>query len=518
MKSDFLETCRPYEIYPVSFYDSNGDGVGDLRGIIEKLDYLEQLGINLIWLNPCYKSPFRDGGYDISDYYTVDPRFGTNEDIRELFEKAKQRGIRILMDLVMGHTSDQHPWFQESQKIEKNDYSDRYIWNNQTFPMNDARYGIFLCGNAERENSYRINYYAHQPALNYGYYKVKQDWQTPWNSETALRNQDIITDVAKYWLKMGAAGFRVDMAGDMVKGDGSAKRGNIALWNRVIGEVKRDYPDAIFLPEWDNPAQTVGKSSFDLATMWVGFLVTIGNQLNISPHVYFTKEGRGGLLPFLIYLRYQLRHVKNRGYVCAMPSCHDHGRVNRGYTDDELKVIQAFFRLMPLVSFCYMGEELGVPTRKVASRDGGYARTSARTPMQWDNGTNLGFSTAEEIYLPVEGDPNTHHTVAAQEDDPESLLNTVRTLNQIKAAYPCFRASAAFHVRKLGRGRGYPFIFERKSGASRGIVIISPEEKQYTVNLRRYGVDGSYRVFCSGGMCAQGRFQTSGPAFAVFVK
>lgn len=516
MKSDFLESCRPYEIYPVSFYDGNGDGIGDIRGIIEKLDYLKSLNINLIWINPFFESPFRDGGYDITDYYKIDSRFGTNEDAAELFKKAEEKGIKIMLDLVVGHTSDKHPWFIESSKAEKNEYSDLYIWNNQEAPFADNKYGNFICGCSERANSYRINYYAHQPALNYGYYKVKEDWQISYKSATALKNQDRVIDIIKFWLKLGANGYRVDMAGEMVKNDVKAK-GNTFLWNRIIGKVREEFPEAIFIPEWSNAAQSKGNNGFDMYCLWSGFLIQYDNSLKLG-NVYFTKEAKKSLVPFLLFLKAMTNRTKGKSYINLILSCHDCGRLNSGYSDAELKVIHAFSRTMPLITFCYMGEELGIPNREVKSRDGGYSRTMSRTPMQWTNGKNLGFSSAEEIYLPVEENKDTEHTVEKQDADPDSLLNAIREINNIKEKYSCFNVSSKFKVLKLGGMRGYPFVFERKNGLSRGVVVISPESKSNKINLKKYGINGSYNSFYSGGKLNEGIFITEGPSFAIFYK
>ena len=122
-----------YEIYPQSFYDTNGDGIGDFNGIIEKLDYIKSLGCNALWINPCFDSPFKDAGYDVRDYKKVAPRYGTNNDLYRLFGEAHKRGIRVLLDLVPGHTSEEHEWFRQSQKAEKNEYSNRYIWTDFCF-------------------------------------------------------------------------------------------------------------------------------------------------------------------------------------------------------------------------------------------------------------------------------------------------------------------------------------------------------------------------------------------------
>lgn len=207
MSCDWLDSAVFYEVYPTSFYDSDADGIGDIPGIIEKLPYIAQLGCTAIWLNPCFCSPFRDGGYDITDYYRVDPRFGTNEDLKRLFDAARANGIRVLLDLVMGHTSDRHPWFLESCKDEQNEFTQAYIWADHL----DAEHGApqFLGGLSERPHMYKVNYFASQPALNYGYYRPKAAWQSAMDSPAALQNRRRLIDVCCFWLEMGAAGFRL---------------------------------------------------------------------------------------------------------------------------------------------------------------------------------------------------------------------------------------------------------------------------------------------------------------------
>ena len=138
---EWLEKAVFYEIYPQTFYDSNGDGIGDLNGIRQKLDYLQSLGITAVWLNPCFESPFMDAGYDVSDYYKVAPRYGTNDDLRLLFAEARLSGIRILLDLVPGHTSIEHPWFKASCRPERNPYSDYYIWTDSVWAWNAPTWG-----------------------------------------------------------------------------------------------------------------------------------------------------------------------------------------------------------------------------------------------------------------------------------------------------------------------------------------------------------------------------------------
>ena len=149
---EWLKDAVFYEIYPQSFYDSNGDGIGDLQGIIARLDYVKSLGCNAIWLNPIYDSPMKDAGYDVRDYKKVAARYGTNEDAKALFEACHKKGIHVLMDLVPGHTSDEHPWFRASQKAESNAYSDRYVWTEGAFQ--GIADHLYVAGASERDACY----------------------------------------------------------------------------------------------------------------------------------------------------------------------------------------------------------------------------------------------------------------------------------------------------------------------------------------------------------------------------
>ena len=166
-----LKDAVIYHIYPLTYADSNGDGIGDLNGIRSKLDYIAECGFNCIWLSPCFSSAWEDGGYDITDFYSIDPRFGTNADMKSLLDEAHSKGIRVLLDLVAGHTSDKHPWFKASSQAERNQYSDYYIW---TEGKPAKKPGPKFVDNQHPRNGYFIrNFFEIQPALNYGYYKPK---------------------------------------------------------------------------------------------------------------------------------------------------------------------------------------------------------------------------------------------------------------------------------------------------------------------------------------------------------
>ena len=198
-----------YQIYPQSFADSNGDGIGDLNGIESKLDYLAWLGVNTVWLNPCFASPMRDAGYDVSDYYAIDPRYGSRDDLAKLVDSASRKGIRVLLDLVAGHTSDQHEWFVRSA----DDPADhRYVWADRQAPG-------FQPSPGRRQGFYLPNFFPVQPALNFGYGRMNdaEPWRQPVDAPGPRENRQALRDIMDYWLGTGIAGFRVDMASSLVK-------------------------------------------------------------------------------------------------------------------------------------------------------------------------------------------------------------------------------------------------------------------------------------------------------------
>ena len=175
-----------YEIYPQSFYDSNGDGIGDFEGIIQKLDYIKSLGCNALWINPCFDSPFKDAGYDVRDYKLAASRYGTNDDLFRLFGEAHQRGIRVLLDLVPGHSSEEHSWFKASrQENPSPEFKNRYLWTESWFSWGDDGFKL-IAGEAERDGCYVINFFKCQPAFNYGVLNPWKPWQLPLIIRTAL--------------------------------------------------------------------------------------------------------------------------------------------------------------------------------------------------------------------------------------------------------------------------------------------------------------------------------------------
>ena len=232
---DWAKNAIFYQIYPQTFYDSDGDGIGDLKGIISKLDYVKSLGVDAIWFNPFFDSPFNDAGYDIRDYYKIAPRYGTNDDARLLFEEAHKRGLRVIFDYVISYTAIDHPWFVASQKQEPNKYSNYYIWTETNWvdpPMEFA--GQFVKGYGQRNGQFMRNFYWCQPALNFGFANPdpNQKWQLPTNHPDVMAMREDLKNVLRFWMDMGADGFRADMAGALVKT--RRVRGNEQFFNSCL--------------------------------------------------------------------------------------------------------------------------------------------------------------------------------------------------------------------------------------------------------------------------------------------
>ena len=263
---DWLKDGVIYQVYPSSYKDSDGNGIGDIRGVISKLDYIESLGVRAIWFNPLFVSGWIDGGYDVIDFYRVDPRFGTNNDLVELIEKAHARGIKVMLDLVAGHTSDKHPWFLQSAQDSNLQYSDYYIWSDRLpdakaerdleTMLKDPNYmqntlGKWMKSEYPRNRYYYKNFYACQPALNYGY--ANPDPAHPWEQGVndpgpkAVRQE--LKDIIAFWYGKGVDGFRVDMAASLVKNDRDKKE-IMNLWREVREWSDANYPDHVLMAEW----------------------------------------------------------------------------------------------------------------------------------------------------------------------------------------------------------------------------------------------------------------------------
>jgi glycosidase len=479
----WLEKAVFYQIYPQSFYDSNDDGIGDIPGIIEKLDYIASLGVNAVWINPCFVSPFDDAGYDVADYYQVAPRYGTNDDLVRLFTEAKQRNIRILLDLVPGHTSSEHAWFKESMKHEQNPYTDYYVWNNSIWEPPQPDLPI-IRGLAQRNAAYIVNFFAIQPALNYGFAQTdpQYPWMQPVDAPGPQQVRQEIKNVMKFWLDLGASGFRVDMAMSLVKRDPD-KVETARFWRWIRDWLDEAYPEAMIVGEWGNPTQSIPAgfhSDFLLGFNcpgWVSLFRKRGQGHWRDPYAwsFFDESGHGDIRGFLDEYMSHLEASKDKGYIALITGNHDETpRLANGRDTALLKLVYLFLLTMPGTPFIYYGDEIGMRSLDLPSKEGGYERTGARTPMQWSEAANAGFSSAaeEDLYLPIDPSPE-HPTVEAQDSDPDSLLNRVRSLIKLRQSYTALDADAEFHTVYAVSGK-LPFVYTRVKDGQRLLVAINP--------------------------------------------
>ncbi|MCR4578882.1 MAG: hypothetical protein K5681_00900 [Treponema sp.] len=470
---NWLDEAIFYEIYPQSFCDSNGDGIGDFNGIISKLDYIKNLGCNAIWMNPCFESPFGDAGYDISDYYKAAPRYGSNEDLQRLFELVHSRGMHILLDLVPGHTSIEHPWFKKSMQAEKNEYSDRYIWTSSVW---EEPQGIAcIRGISERNGAAAVNFFSHQPALNYGFYKKTRPWQQTADQEGPKSTLEEMKNIMRFWLNKGCDGFRVDMAGSLVKNDENGK-GTIELWQKVRTFLDAEYPEAKLISEWGEPDKSL-KGGFHM-----DFLLHFGpshyNDLFRCKEPFFSSRGKGDAGLFVKNYIENYEKTKGQGLICIPSGNHDMDRLAHNLQDEELKIAFAFLLSMPGAPFIYYGDEIGMRyVENLHSIEGGYERTGSRSPMQWNSSANAGFSTAEaeKLYIPI--DPSEDRpTVENQIQDADSLYNEIRKLIGIRRNTPALQNTARIDFVFTGKNK-YPLAYLRGNGKERILVVINPSKE-----------------------------------------
>ncbi|HPR33856.1 MAG TPA: alpha-amylase family glycosyl hydrolase, partial [Prolixibacteraceae bacterium] len=488
-----------YQIYPQTFYDTNGDGIGDLNGIIEKLDYVKSLGADAIWLNPFFESPFYDAGFDISDYYKVAPRYGTNDDAKRLFEEAHRRGIKVLFDYVISYSSIEHPWFKESAKQEPNKYSNWYIWTDNTWinPPDEFK-DSFIKGYSRRNGQYMRNFYWSQPALNYGFAKPDKPWMLPTDHPDVLAMREEMKNILRFWMDMGADGFRADMAGALVKNaniqgndqffntrDEATKK----FWQEIRQLMDTEYPGSFMIAEWSGPKDALDNAFHADFFHWFNGYNDLTQKeswriLNgcSEGHSFFDKEGKGNIRAFLDSYMEQYEATKDKGYISIPLGNHDNARINVNRSDKELELIYAFGLTIPGLPFIYYGNEIGMrQLYGLPNVEGAYPpRSGNRTPMQWAPEKNLGFSTAdaEKLYLPVDPAPNAPN-VADQENKPYSLLNKFRALAELKENEPALAAYAEF-VPVYAKTNKYPFVYARANDSEVILCFFNPANRYET--------------------------------------
>jgi maltose alpha-D-glucosyltransferase/alpha-amylase len=482
-----------YQIYPQTFYDSNGDGVGDLEGVIQKLDYVKSLGVKAIWLNPFYESPFRDAGYDVTDFYKVAPRYGTNDDAKRLFAEVHKRGMHIIIDYVPSYTSIDHPWFKASCDPKPNKYTNWYVWTGSTwFPGMDQYRASFIQGYCERDGMFMNNFFWHQPALNYGYAHPdpNQPWQLPVDHPDVLALKEEMKNVMRFWLNLGCDGFRCDMAGSLVKNDDGTE--NAKYWKTVRDFLDREYPGTFTVAEWSYPKDAVNKGGFNADFFhWFNGYDDLFQKEKIrnashDGHSFFDSEGKGDISHFLELYLDQYDGSKDRGYIAVPFGNHDLERIkNNGRTDKDIAVIFAFMLTLPGTPFMYYGDEIGMKQLDgLPHIEGSYmGRAGDRTPMQWNAGLNKGFSTVspEKLYRAVDASADAPN-VASQEKNPNSLLNKVKELIRLHNTEPALRAYSEF-VPVYAQKDAYPLAYVRANGKDRLLVVLNPANRDVVASF-----------------------------------
>ena len=500
-----------YQIYPRSFSDSNGDGLGDLPGIIARLDYLAGLGIDAIWLSPFYPTPDKDFGYDISNYLDVDPRFGSLADFDRLLAEAHRRNIRVVLDLVLNHTSDQHPWFQESRSSRDNPRRDWYIWRPPSSGGNGRRrqlpnnWQASFGGSTWEYDPLTGEYYLHlftreQPDVN---------WRNPQVRQAQL-------EVFRFWMERGVDGFRLDVFNAYFKHpdlpDNPPKFG-LRGFDRQRHIHDLDQPEMMpFLNEMrllldSYPERyAVGETYFSTPAKTVSYCGP--DKLHAAFSFDFTSTD-------LLYpwnpgwvLKQVLRREEAFNAAGIWPttvmSNHDLPRAASRYARGEDDA-QAFLAMALLLSlrgtpFLYYGEEIGMrdislPRSEILDPPGRKywpiykGRDGCRAPMQWDDSAYAGFSTASP-WLPVHPD-HLQRNVASQQADPDSLFNFTRKLLALRKEYPALRSG---DFAPLETPRGMLAYLRRAAGQTVLVAMnFSRQAKKYSLPAG----DGNWQVLLS---------------------
>ena len=518
MEKDWWKGKVAYQIYPKSFKDSNGDGVGDLKGITEKLDYLQQLGIDILWLSPVYKSPFIDQGYDISDYYAIDPLFGSMEDMEELIAEGKKRGISIIMDLVVNHCSSHHEWFQKALADPDGPYADYfYFIESDKEPNNwESYFGGSVWEPVPGTNKYYLHsFHKDQPDLN---------WQNP-----VLREE--IYRMINWWLEKGIAGFRIDTIINIKKDlewrslPSDRKNGLVPVPESLVNAQ----PIEPFLQELKERtfakynAFTVGEvfnETDEELHFFIGKDGVFSSIFNFK-QTCLGQEGKGWFdhtLPTAEELKESIFQAHERadriGVLSTIIENHDEPRGVSHYiaegpvNDTSKKALGTIQVLRKGIPFIYQGQEIGMENQvfesvedfddiatingyHVAKEAGlseeealaaiaNYSRDNARTPMQWSAEPGLGFS--DGLAWLISPKPDYSINVEDQEKDPDSILNYYRQLTALYR-HPLYGNTIRFgDMIPAYRDRENIIAFERR-GDKRLLVISNFQNRQTSLEL-----------------------------------
>jgi maltose alpha-D-glucosyltransferase / alpha-amylase len=443
-----------YEVAVRGFFDSDGDGFGDFKGLTQKLDYLEWLGVDCLWLLPFYQSPLRDGGYDISGFLTVLPESGKVDDVAEFLTQAHRRGIRVIADLVMNHTSDQHPWFQESRKDRTNPKAEWYVWSDDNERWSEARV-IFVDSEPSnwaydpmREQYFWHRFFHHQPDLNFD------------NPEV----QEAMLDVVRFWLDLGLDGFRLDAVPYLFERDGTNGE-NLPETHEYLRRVRKtvdaEFPGRVLLAEANQwPSDVVDyfgagdecHMCFHFPLMPRMFMAVRKEQRHPITEILAQTPKLPDGAQWGIFLRnhdeltLEMVTDDERDYMYSEYASDPRMKLNLGIRrrlfplldNDEGKaeLFHAMLFSMPGSPVMYYGDEIGMGDNiYLGDRDG------VRTPMQWNPDRNAGFSTADfaRLFLPPLMDPVYGFqavNVEAQQRDPSSFLQWLRRMLAVRTQHP----------------------------------------------------------------------------------
>jgi maltose alpha-D-glucosyltransferase/alpha-amylase len=455
---DWYKTAVFYELLVGSFQDSNGDGVGDIPGLISRLDYLHWLGVDCLWLLPINKSPLKDGGYDVSDYYSVLPAYGTVDDVRRLMEEAHRRGIRVIMDMVLNHTSSEHPWFQSARSSPDSPYRDWYVWSDNPDLYRDVR--IIFCDvepsnwtwDEEAQAFYWHRFFHHQPDLNYENPQVR----------------DAMLEIVRFWLDLGLDGFRLDAVPYLYEEEGTYCE-NLPGTHAFLADLRRmvdnTYPDRVLLAEANQPPgdavayfgtedRPESHMNFHFPLMPRIFMAVRREQRMPITEVLAQTPPVPDFAQWGIFLRNHdeltLETVteRDRDYLWTEYAKDPRMRINLGIrrrlapllNNDRatIELCTALLLSLPGSPILYYGDEIGMGDNIfLGDRDG------VRTPMQWSSDRNGGFSRADfnHLFLPPVMDPAYSYERINVEDqlrDSGSLLYWVRQHLMIRQQWPVF--------------------------------------------------------------------------------
>ncbi len=504
-----------YQIYPRSFKDSDGDGVGDLKGIISKLDYIKSLGIDAVWLNPIYSSPNDDNGYDISDYRNIMKDFGSMEDFDSLLAGMHRRGIKLVMDLVVNHSSDEHKWFQESRKSRDNPYRNYYHWWPAEKGKPNYRWSFFdVNSEAWRYDTLTNAYYLH-------YFSKKQpdlNWENP-----KLRQE--VYSIMRFWLDKGIDGFRMD-AFQFASKD--------TTWPALPKDYQKDivkyYGNGPHLHDYLQEMNREVYSKYNVMSVAEGagstpadamkFVDPDRKELNIAYHFESVDIGKHldsfGLIKYKqIFSKYD-DEFKDKGWVAIFLANHDQPRMVSKFGNDKepfremsSKMLSTFTLTMRGTAFYYNGDELGMANIRFNSIDdyndvdtrnkyeglknsGGdlkafiedkkqTSRDNGRTPFQWNATANAGFTTGKP-WLKVNPDYITVNE-EAQEKDPNSVLNYFRKLTKLRKEYPTL-VYGKYSL--LDKDNPDVFAYTRESDGKKLLVLLNFHNKTVKANTFIY--------------------------------